>query len=75
MTNSEKASAVETIVIGAWNEWSEELPKKGEHVKIIDSDGEEYKWLFRCSCPNPKCKEIRSLSGAVIITPKLWQYQ
>lgn len=53
-----------------------ELPEKGKDIIGYTSDGEK-KYLFRCNCHNPDCKEWRcSLTGmGMIIKIIEWEYE
>lgn len=53
-----------------------ELPEKGKDIIGFTSDGEK-KYVFRCNCNNPKCKEWRcSLTGmGMIVEIVQWEYE
>ena len=54
---------------------SERLPEKGANVVGYDKEGDEYH-LFRCACPNEKCREWRDMSTGhnVMVDIVEWVY-
>lgn len=56
----------------------ESLPEAGKEIRVRDSSGQTYEYVFRCACKGWRvggsCMEIRSDFGALMIKPTHWQY-